>query len=209
MILSTWLTVISICLLGAMSPGPSLALALKHTLHGGRQQGMIVGLFHGIAVGLYAIVSVVGLAAVIHNSPLVFLVIQYSGALFLAWLGLQGLCKKATSINTKLSKKTTSSAARDGFLMACLNPKAAIFFIALFSQIIGPETALIAKIAYAITAMIVDMTWYISVAWLFSRPHWLCYLEHYSPWLEKVFALILIALAAQIIISSSAIIEHI
>ena len=202
MTLSIWLTVFSICLLGAMSPGPSLALVLRHTLNGGRQQGMITGVFHGFAVGIYAILSVVGLAAVIHNLPTVFIVIQWAGAFFLAWLGFQGLRKKMDFASTKVTDNEVTYAARDGFLMACLNPKAAIFFIALFSQIVGPETPLIAKLAYAFTAMIVDMGWYITVAWLFSRPNWLGWLQEYSYWVERVFGVILIGLAANIIISA-------
>src|SRR5690554_7532365 len=75
--------------------------------------------------------------------------------------------------------------------MACLNPKAAIFFIALFSQIVGPETPLIAKLGYAFTAMVVDMSWYMTVAWLFSRPNWLRWLQRYSHWLERIFGVLL------------------
>jgi threonine/homoserine/homoserine lactone efflux protein len=202
MTLSIWLTVVSICLLGAMSPGPSLALVLKHTLNGGRQQGIITGIFHGLAVGIYALLSVIGLAAILHNSPTVFVAIQWAGALFLAWIGFQGLRKKTALITTKVDDEKLSNAARDGFLMACLNPKAAIFFFALFSQIVGPETPLIAKLIYAFTAMLIDMGWYISVAWLFSRPKWLKYLQHYSHSLERVFGIILIALAAKIILTT-------
>lgn len=202
MILSIWLTVVSICLLGAMSPGPSLALVLKHTLNGGRQQGMITGIAHGFAVGIYAVLSVVGLAAVIHNLPVVFTAIQWGGAFFLAWIGFQGLRPKTVIVSTKMADNEVTHAARDGFLMACLNPKAAIFFIALFSQIVGPETPLLAKLGYAFTAMVVDMSWYMTVAWLFSRPNWLRWLQRYSHWLERVFGVILIALAAKIVISA-------
>lgn len=202
MTLSIWLTVVSICLLGAMSPGPSLALVLKHTLNGGRRQGMITGIFHGLGVGIYAVLSVVGLAAIIHNLPNVFITIQWAGALFLAWIGLQGLRKKATTITTGVTENNGTHAARDGFLMACLNPKAAIFFIALFSQVVGPDTPLTAKLIYAFTAMIIDMGWYITVAWLFSRPNWLAGLQRYSHWLERVFGVILIGLAAKIIVSA-------
>ena len=202
MIFSIWLTVVSICLLGAMSPGPSLALVLKHTLNGGRYQGMITGVAHGFAVGIYAILSVVGLAAVIHNLPWLFTSIQWAGAFFLAWIGFQGLRKKTVIVSTKVNDSDLSHAARDGFLMACLNPKAAIFFIALFSQIVGPETPLIAKLGYAFTAMVVDMSWYMTVAWLFSRPSWLRWLQRYSHWLERIFGVLLIILAANIVISA-------
>lgn len=91
MTLATWLTVVSICILGAMSPGPSLALVLKQTLNGGRRHGMITALSHGLGVGFYAFLSILGLAAVITTSPLAFSILQWGGALYLAWLGVKGL----------------------------------------------------------------------------------------------------------------------
>ena len=64
MTLATWLTVVTICILGAMSPGPSLALVLKQTLTGGRRNGIMTALSHGIGVGIYAFLSILGLAAI-------------------------------------------------------------------------------------------------------------------------------------------------
>lgn len=72
MTLATWLAVVTICVLGAMSPGPSLALVLKQTLTGGRRNGVITALSHGIGVGIYAFLSVLGLAAIITASPTAF-----------------------------------------------------------------------------------------------------------------------------------------
>lgn len=163
---------------------------------------MITGMAHGLAVGMYAILSVVGLAAVIHNLPGVFTAIQWGGALFLAWIGLQGLRPKTVIVTTKVDHHKKPHAARDGFLMACLNPKAIIFFVALFSQVVDPNTPLLAKLGYALTAMLVDMGWYMTVAWLFSRPRWLAWLQRYSHWLERAFGVILIALAAKIVIAA-------
>lgn len=203
MLLSTWLTVVTICLLGAMFPGPSLALVLRNTLNGGRHAGMVTGIFHGLAVGIYAFLSVLGLAAVITTLPWLFSAIQWAGAAYLLWLGIQGLRPKNTLIvSTQTPSGEVKHAARDGFLMACLNPKAAIFFLALFSQVVGPSTPLLAKLGYALTTMVIDMSWYVVVAWLFSRPNWLTALQHHSGKLEKVFGVILILLAAKIMFSA-------
>ena len=86
--------------------------------------------------------------------------------------------------------------------MAFFNPKAAVFFLALFSQVVSINTEFSAKIFYAITAMIIDISWYMVVAWLFSRPLWFRWLSTYARSIEKIFAWILLLLAAKIFFGS-------
>ncbi|KAA1176186.1 LysE family translocator [Marinobacter salinexigens] len=199
MTLATWLTVVTICTLGAMSPGPSLALVLKQTMSGGRRNGMTTALFHGLGIGIYAFLSILGLAAVITTSPAVFSALQWGGALYLAWIGLRGLTAKPPE-NTELPDiPTTRSAARDGFLMAFFNPKAAVFFLALFSQVVGTDTSLLAKVGYAATALVIDTGWYLIVAWLFSNPKWLEALRRRAIWFERIFGAVLVALAGRLV----------
>ena len=60
-----WASVTLACLFGAMSPGPSLAIIVNHTLSQGRIAGLIAGLSHGVAVGLFAFVTASGLSVVV------------------------------------------------------------------------------------------------------------------------------------------------
>ena len=75
----------------------------------------------------------------------------------------------------------------------------AVFFIALFSQVIGSDTTLLEKLAYAATALFIDMGWYVIVAWSFSNPRWLGRLQQNRVWLERIFGAILIALAVRLL----------
>lgn len=194
--LTDWLTIVAICLLGAMSPGPSLAVVLRHTLSGGRRQGMLAALVHGLAVGLYALACISGVAFVITSSPLLFGVLQWGGAAYLAWLGVHGLLARSTA--TELPPVDARRAIRDGFLIVFLNPKIAVFFIALFAQTIGAETSLHIRLLYAGTALTADAGWYLCVAWLFSNPLWLGRLQRNAVWFERLFGLILIGLAGRL-----------
>ena len=198
MIFSAWLTIVAICLLGAMSPGPSLAIILQQTLQGGRSNGCIAALAHGFGIGLYAMVCISGLAFVITANQQFFVGLQIIGAAYLIWLGVKGLlAKPATAVQTKTG--SSAGAARDGFLVVFLNPKIAVFFIALFSQIIGPETSWAAKCLYALTAGVIDAVWYLLVAWLFSTPRWLARLQQNAVWFERLFGAILMGLAIRLI----------
>lgn len=196
---ATWLTILSICALGAMSPGPSLALVLRHTLSGGRAHGLIAAMAHGAGVGLYALLSISGLAVLITASPVLFKSFQWAGAAYLVWMGLRGLMARPVLPESAPTLASGRSAARDGFLIAFLNPKIAVFFIALFSQVVGSETSTLAKLAYATTACLVDAAWYMVVAWLFSVPRWLQWLQRNSVWFERAFGIILIALACRLV----------
>lgn len=200
MTIAIWLTVVSICLLGAMSPGPSLAVVLQQTIKGGRKTGLVTAIAHGLGIGLYALLSISGIAVMITASPVLFTALQWLGAGYLLWLGIKGLLSQSRPDSALESSSTTGSAARDGFFVVFLNPKVAVFFIALFSQVIGSETSWIEKLAYAATAMFIDMAWYMIVAWSFSNPRWLAYLQGNVVWLERVFGLVLIALAVRLLI---------
>lgn len=200
MTLATWLTVVSICTLGAMSPGPSLAMVLRQTLSGGRTNGITAALLHGLGIGLYALLSILGLAAVITTSPLAFSILQGGGALYLAWLGVRGLTAQRQPGTDLPDVPTTASAARDGFMVAFLNPKVAVFFIALFSQVVASETSLPAKLGYAATAMVIDGSWYLLVAMLFSQPGWLDRLQRNTVWFERLFGAILLGLAGRLVL---------
>ena len=199
MTITIWLTVVSICVLGAMSPGPSLAVVLQQTLGGGRKNGLIAAVTHGLGIGLYALLCISGIAVMITTSPLLFLILQWLGSGYLIWLGIKGLRAKARADTTVPTPPSTGSAARDGFLVVFLNPKIAVFFIAMFSQVIGDETSWLEKSAFAATAMFIDMGWYLIVAMSFSYSRWLGWLQQNVVWLERTFGLILIALAIRLL----------
>jgi len=197
--LNAWLTIVGICCLGAMSPGPSLAVVLKHTIAGGRSKGLVAAITHGLGVGLYAFICISGLAVVIFTSETLFTVLQWAGALYLFWLGIKGILSRSNP-NQELPEVKAQAAARDGFMIVFLNPKIAVFFIAMFSQVVGTDTSLIAKMLYASTAMFIDGFWYAIVAWLFSNPRWLKVLQEKAVWLDRVFGVVLIGLSSKLAI---------
>lgn len=200
--LATWLSVATICVLGAMAPGPSLAVVLRHTLVSGRKGGVVVAIAHSLGIGLYALLALSGLAVLITASPTVFHAFQWAGAAYLVWLGIKGLMAKPAPVESTSQPGSTTSAARDGFMIAFLNPKIAVFLIALFSQVIGVDTSWPEKFLYAATAWFFDLLWYVIVAWLFSTPRWLDSLKRNSVWFERIFGVVLLALAARLVIET-------
>ena len=203
MALSLWFSLALVCMMGAMSPGPSLAVVLKHSLNGGMKNGMLAALSHGFGVGLYAAASLLGLGALMLQFPTVYQFLVYLGAAYLAYLGLKILFSKPNDSELQVQKSAVSSskALQDGFAIAFLNPKLAIFFLALFSQFIDPENlTLNIGIIMCLTVFVIDTGWYLLVALLTDMSKKRFGFTKQNVWLDRLLGMVFIALAIKVVI---------
>ena len=204
MTFSVWLSLAAICMMGAMSPGPSLAVVLKHSLNGSMKNGMLAALSHGIGVGLYAGASLLGLGALMTQFPTVYQILVYLGAAYLAYLGVKILLAKPSNNELEVQKSEVSAAKalQDGFAIAFLNPKLAIFFLALFSQFIDPQLlTLSVGIIMCLTVFVIDTGWYLLVALLTEVSKNRFGFTKQNPWLDKILGVVFIALAIKVVLS--------
>ena len=156
-----------VCAMGAMSPGPSLAVVIRNTISGGRTQGIMTGVGHGIGFGIYAMLAVTGLSAILVADESKFELLQLSGAFVLLWLSYNML----TYVPSEGVKEHQSSGRKgfvEGFLISFLNPKILVFLVAVFSQFIDPEMSQFDRIVMALIAGIIDTVWYVLVAAVLS-----------------------------------------
>lgn len=197
--LTAWFSLATICLMGAMSPGPSLAVVLKHTVGGGRGNGLATALAHGIGVALYAVMTVVGLAVVIEQSPTLFNAIRYTGVAFLLYLAFKALTSKSDI--AKLGEEGVSvkiwQSWWEGFMIAFINPKLAIFFLALFSQFIHADATFELNVILVSTVGVIDGLWYCLIALVLSRPSVLNVLRNNVGIVEKLTGVALLTVAAR------------
>ena len=124
-----WWTIAGLCVSGAMSPGPSLAVVVKNTVEGGRARGIATGVGHGLGVGLYAFGAVAGVSAVLQSWPRVEQALTLIGGVYLVWLGI-GALRSVRGDSAPGPPEQVSGGFREGFLTAFLNPKIALFFLA-------------------------------------------------------------------------------
>ena len=200
MTLSAWLSLALVCLLGAMSPGPSLATVVRHSVTSGPRAGVICAFSHGVGIFFWAALMVSGLGALLLAQPTWIDGLRALGAGFLLYLGFRALMvQHGASANTRESNGGGGKAARDGLAIALSNPKVAVFFAALFSQFIKPDATLKTQLMIAFTAAMIDVLWYIMVAILVSRPVWSGYLTQHGSLLDRGFGVILIVLSAAVL----------
>ena len=199
MALDHWLALCAVCWLGAASPGPSLAVVAAVTLGGSRRSGLAAALAHGAGVGLYALATVTGLALLLAGAPGLLLVIQLLGAAYLVDLGLRAL---RSPITFALGGGASSHPGRNGFLIAFLNPKLALFMLALFSQFLAPGAGWDQKLLMVATAAGIDALWYSLVVLLIGAPAMRTRLERGGGWLGRGFGVLLLALAGWMLLEA-------
>ena len=202
MALSSWLSLFVVCILGAISPGPSLAAVMKSTVQGSKLHGIVTATSHAAGIGIYAFLVAAGLAVVITETPWLFKILTYSGAAYLAWLGYKSITSKSIAFDDLRLKTSTLSlkqAAVDGFLISFLNPKIAVFFLALFSQFVTPGSSLGTKLLMALLATLCDGIWYCLIASIAGHDKILPALRRKAGMINKICGLLLVAVALRIL----------
>ena len=197
-----WLSLATVCLLGAMSPGPSLAVVVRHTISGGSAAGIEAGIAHGVGVAVYAVVVVSGLGLLITTSPLLFQGLQWAGAAFLAYLGVQSLRSPAQVEAAGNGDNDEGNPFVHGFSVALFNPKIAVFFLALFSQFLDPNASLAQRAGMVTVMGLIDGAWYSLVAGLLGNPRLLPRLQAARQTIDRVFGVILLLLAVRILLNA-------
>ena len=137
-----WTSFLSTVLLLSMSPGPDMAFLLGQTARHGREGGFaaLFGVWTGAFV--HVLMAALGLSAIVATSAVAFSVVKWAGAVYLIWLGLQAFFDQGSeqSEDTALPVGGLRPLAiyRQGVVVAILNPKVAIFFLAFLPQFIVP-----------------------------------------------------------------------
>jgi threonine/homoserine/homoserine lactone efflux protein len=131
----------------AITPGPGVIFLVARTLSQGRSVGLAsIG---GVALGNFGNASLasLGLAVVFAASSAAFLLVKLAGAAYLVFLGVRALISGSTASPAAPCAPTISRlrAFRDGFLVALLNPKTALFFAAFLPQFVGRAGSLLAQ----------------------------------------------------------------
>jgi len=155
-----WVQFATICIVGAMSPGPSMALIIRNSIKYGRVSGILSSVGHAIGIGIYAGVSVAGLQIILINNIFLFNTIQFCGSVFLLVLGILFLRDTGQKLSIQDKQKSVNSFMQ-GFAISILNPKILIWFAAIFSQFIEISSTNFIKLTMVLIASSIDGLWYI------------------------------------------------
>lgn len=186
-------------LLSAMLPGPDFAVVTRNTITHSRRAGIFTALGISLACSIHITYCLLGVAIVISQSILLFNLIKYIGAVYLIYLGINALrthkidaIKADQQPHKKKSSLSDWRALQQGFLCCLLNPKATLFFLALFTVIIKPQIPMHIQLAYALEMILIIAAWFCSLALLLSHRHIIRLLNKAEVYISKCLGIFLI-----------------
>lgn len=201
-----FLTIAIAHLFAVASPGPDFAVVMRQCVTGGTRAGVWTSLGVGSAILLHVSYCILGVAILLSQSSALFNIMKYVAAGYLFYLGLQSIrlsfiVEQNDSTESKSPVIEPRSAFILGFLTNGLNPKATLFFLALFTVVIDSSTPTIVQVFYGAYLAIATFAWFAILSRLLGRQGIRELLLRSGAWLERAMGSILIFLAVQIAIS--------
>jgi RhtB (resistance to homoserine/threonine) family protein len=201
-----WFILIGVMIIGVASPGPDFVVTIRNSIQFQRRAGIMTAM--GIAAGIVIHVAycIMGIATLISQSIILFNIFKYVGAAYLIYIGFMALKSKGmtdTTGNVEPIEKTMSDwlAFRNGFITNLFNPKATMFFLALFTQILSPNLSLAASLVYGATCVMITAIWFSGVAMVLTIPAIRSRFFGYSKWVDRICGGVLIALGLRLALS--------
>ncbi|SEK52769.1 Threonine/homoserine/homoserine lactone efflux protein [Roseovarius nanhaiticus] len=154
----------------ATPPDTSQLLIISNSIRHGVRRSLwtVFGDLSANAIQMTA--AAFGLAAIIATSATAFALIKWLGVAYLAWIGLQLILSKESSMDAKPAKNSAARLYRQGFLTSMANPFAVVFFGALFPQFIDPAAQVLPQLAIlGATYLVVDGVILMLWGWLGAR----------------------------------------
>ena len=153
-----WFTYVATVLLFMSTPGPSHLLMLSNSIGQGLNRSWATAIGDLSANTCQMIIASAGLASLIHSSQTIFLYVKWAGVIYLIYLGLrQILGNSQSNTDNNQSFKSINALYLQGFITSASNPKAIIFFAALFPQFVSPHAPSLQQFAVlGMTYLILD-----------------------------------------------------
>ena len=168
-----------------LAPGPSVLFGIARAIAWGRASAVITVAGNALGMLVLAVFVAIGLGPLLSSSDLLFFGVQFAGGLYLVWMGIDAIrhrvdnAAEMTVVQTgRLGLKKN---LREGFLVGFLNPKAIVFFAAIFPQFVDRELGsvtlqlLTLGFIFSILAFVSDGTWALAAGtarqWLSGEPH--------------------------------------
>ena len=192
--------IFAVCLLGAMSPGPSMVVVINNAIFKNRLNGFLTSIGHGVGIGIYALFAVLGIALIIKTNLYVFNVIKFLSIIFLVYLGVNLMI---TDDKLEFDGKDINSGFTSflqGLSISLLNPKIFIWFVAIYSQFMSVDNDMIFNTILILTASIVDAIWYVILTLLVTTNIALDFIKNKSFLLQKFVGSVFIIISALLLV---------
>jgi RhtB (resistance to homoserine/threonine) family protein len=206
--LGEFLALATIHFLAVVAPGPDFAVTIRQSVRFGRVVGLCTAIGIGAGISVHVLYTLLGVGALMHTTPWLLSVAKVVGGAYILYLGVSLLrSKPKTSIegsdtaNDQPQQQTLSKAFMTGFLTNATNPKATLFFLAIFTTVISATTPLKVQALYGVWMCCVNALWFVIVALFFSSSRVRLLFLRMGHWFERTMGVILILFAGRLILS--------
>lgn len=203
---SNLIAVAFVSLLAAISPGPDFFIVLRNSLSYSRRSGLLTALGVSLALIVHLSYTLVGIGVLIAESPLLYAIIKYAGVGYLFFIGASGLIssfRNSTALDLAYSKAENQISSyrsfSQGFLTNLLNPKAAIFFVSLFSQFIDSTTPVSLRIEYAFINWSITLSWFLFLSYLITSKVFMGKINYFRVYIDRVMGGALMLLGVRLL----------
>jgi threonine/homoserine/homoserine lactone efflux protein len=187
-----------------ITPGADMAMVARSVFSGGRSAAFATTL--GISAGCFAwaVASAIGIAAVLAASQTAYDALRLVGAAYLVWLGLQSLVAAWHGVAPPAEESASRrrSPFRQGLLTNLLNPKVAVFFIALLPQFVPASASVLDHVLLAMVAATVTLVWFVTLANIVSTMRRVLTRARVRRAVDAVMGTLLVGLGVRVAISS-------
>jgi RhtB (resistance to homoserine/threonine) family protein len=203
--LTEFIAVLSITILTIITPGPDFFIVVRNSLTYNKRSGIFTTLGVSAAVWVHILYTLAGIGLILSQSIILFTIVKYLGAGYLIYLGWQ--CVKSKPLNTEdyvKEEKTISdyNAFKMGFINNALNPKATLFFLSLFTQVVSVTTPMSIQIIYGATVSLSCLVWFSLVAIFLNQKKIKRVFESVQHYFEKVMGVVLISFGLKVALAS-------
>ena len=196
-----FIKIFSVCLLGAMSPGPSMVVVINNAVFKNRYHGILTSLGHGFGIGLYALFAVIGIAVIIKTNLFIFNTIKSLSIIFLIYLGFKSILTSDHQLDfDEKNHKGSMTSFFQGLSISLLNPKIFVWFLAIYSQFMSIKNDIVFNTYLILTAGIVDTIWYITLTYLVTSVMAINFIKVKSKLLKKFIGYIFIMVGLLLIL---------
>jgi len=204
-----FLTICGLHLLAVAAPGPDFAIVLRQSITHGRPSALWTSVGIGSGILVHTSYSLLGIGLLVKSSLTAFTLMKIAAAAYLAWIGVKAMRAKPAAVDSIQTGTTPTpvpsgrSAFMIGFMTNALNPKATLFFLAVFSVVIDPQTPRLVQAGYGLWMAVMTAAWFSLVSLVFTQEPVRRAFLRLGHWFERAMGAVLLGLGVRLAFASA------
>jgi Putative threonine efflux protein len=188
--------------INAVIPGADFAMVLRQAVVHGRREALLTSAGVATAILVHGTYTLLGVGVIVGQSLLLFNILKWAGAAYLVWLAISALRSPPPQPPAVAeggeTRRGDVAAFALGFLTNLLNPKAVLFFLALFTTLVSVHTTGEIKTIYVGSMSLMLFAWFALVSIFFTTPSVRQGFFRFGRWFNRVTGITFLALAVRV-----------